>query len=240
MKERVKRRAEQVHEGVRGGVVIGRVSFDETRFQYGNSMGIQGKTRLVREETRVSQGERLFHRVAVSWIPAGETTMMNRQRTVLVSVTAVAVAMMVLGSNAQAQSVPTASPKNYVSFLRGLPEAKTGMSLMQRFTSLERTMNVLKHIPLPGPRIVRQMSSVHNQEMSVFSNIQKNINALLARWSVLQGRYQALENQKERCCAQGKVSLARRVAAQQGQVFNQLNGVQGLVSAERGVATPVR
>jgi len=27
----------------------------------------------VREETRISQGERLFNQVAVSWIPAGET-----------------------------------------------------------------------------------------------------------------------------------------------------------------------
>jgi len=33
-----------------------------------------GKTRLMREETRNSQGERLFNQVAVSWIPAGETT----------------------------------------------------------------------------------------------------------------------------------------------------------------------
>jgi len=37
-------------------------------------MGIHGKTRLVRAETRISQGERLINRVAVSWIPAGETT----------------------------------------------------------------------------------------------------------------------------------------------------------------------
>jgi len=37
-------------------------------------MGILVKTRLVRGETRISQGERLFNQVAVSWIPAGETT----------------------------------------------------------------------------------------------------------------------------------------------------------------------
>jgi hypothetical protein len=36
-------------------------------------MGILVKTRLVRGETRISRGERLFYRVAVSWIPAGET-----------------------------------------------------------------------------------------------------------------------------------------------------------------------
>ena len=48
--------------------------------------------------------------------------MINRPRTALVSVAAVAVAMMVLGSNARAQSVSTASPQNYVRFLQGLPE----------------------------------------------------------------------------------------------------------------------
>ena len=37
-------------------------------------MGIHGRTRLVRAETRISHGERLINRVAVSWIPAGETT----------------------------------------------------------------------------------------------------------------------------------------------------------------------
>jgi hypothetical protein len=36
--------------------------------------GSLGKTRLVSEETRISQGERFFNQVAVSWIPAGETT----------------------------------------------------------------------------------------------------------------------------------------------------------------------
>jgi len=36
-------------------------------------MGIFVNARLVREETRFSQGERLFNQVAVSWIPAGET-----------------------------------------------------------------------------------------------------------------------------------------------------------------------
>ena len=36
-------------------------------------MGILAKTRLVRGETRISQSERLFYRVAVSWIPTGET-----------------------------------------------------------------------------------------------------------------------------------------------------------------------
>ena len=54
--------------------------------------------------------------------------MMNRLRTVLVSVTAVAVTMMVLGSNARAQSVSTASPQNYLGFLQGLCEMKKGTS----------------------------------------------------------------------------------------------------------------
>lgn len=166
--------------------------------------------------------------------------MMNRLRTALVSVAAVTVAMMVLGSNAQAQSVPTATPDNFASFLLGLPAARTGISLMQRYKTLESTMNILKNIPLPSPRIVRQISSLYNQETTVYSSLQKNISALLVSRGVLGAQYQALETQKESLLAKGKVALAQRVAMKQGQVLNQLNGLQGLVLAERGLATPVR
>ena len=66
--------------------------------------------------------------------------MMNRLRTVLVSVTAVAVAMMVLGSNARAQSVSTASPQNYLRFLEGLAERemKKGDPRTQRLSPGKR------------------------------------------------------------------------------------------------------
>ena len=50
--------------------------------------------------------------------------MMNRLRTVFVSVTAVAVSMIVLGSDARAQSVSTASPQKYLRLLQRLAEEK--------------------------------------------------------------------------------------------------------------------
>ena len=168
--------------------------------------------------------------------------MMNRLRTALVSVTAVAVAMMVLGSNARAGSVSTASPQNYLSFLERLArgEITNGNSLMKGYSSLERTMNILENTRHPGPRLVRQIATLYNQELMVFSNIQKNLNALLATQTDLQGQYQALQSQKEALLAAGRVKQARSVAMQQGQVFNVLNSVQRLVVAERGVATPVQ
>ena len=166
--------------------------------------------------------------------------MMNRLRTALVSVTAVAVAMMVLGSNARAQSVSTASQQNYASFLLRLPEVKTGISLLQTYKYLERIRNILKNIPHPRPWITRQISTLYNLEIRVLTNLQKNLNALLAREVVLKGRYLALETRREALLSMGRVLLAQRVAIQQGQVLNVLNGVQGLVVAERGLATPVR
>ena len=159
--------------------------------------------------------------------------MMNRLRTAFVSVAAVAVSMIVLGSDARAKS-------NYASFLLGLPDVKTGISLMQTYKSQERTMNILTNIPLASPKITRQISSLYNQETRVYSNIQKNINALLATEVVLEGQYWALEIKKEKLLSKGKVGKAQGVVIQQGQVFNVLNGVQGLVGAERGLATPVR
>jgi len=166
--------------------------------------------------------------------------MINRPRTAFVSVAAVAVSMIMLGSDARAKSGPAASPKNYMGFLLRLPDARTGMSLMQTYMSLEWTRNILKNIPHPGPRIIQQIACLYNQETRVFTNLQKNIHALLATEVVLEGRYLALETQKEALLSKGKVLLAQRVAILQGQVFNVLNGVQGLVVVERGLATPVR
>jgi hypothetical protein len=219
-----------------GGEVIGRVSFDETRLLLQDFYwGSLGKTRLVREETRVSQCERLFHRVAVSWIPAGETTMMNRPRTALLRVTAVAVAMMVLGFNAQARSVPAASQqKNYLTFLRQLARAEgqvnKGNSLEQKFSSLESTMNILKNTRNPDPRLARRIATqekrIYNQEKMVFGQIQNNTKALLATETKLLVQYQALPPNE------------------QLQVSNTLLSIQGsiqtLVVSERGLATPVR
>jgi len=111
---------------------------------------------------------------------------------------------------------------------------------MQRYKSLEATSTILKHIPLPSPRITRQIASLYNQETRVYSNLQKNINALLASEVKLEKLYLALETQEEALLSKGKVSWARRVAVKEGQVISELNGVQGLVVAERGLATPVR
>ena len=67
-----------------------------------------------------------------------------------------------------------------------------------------------------------------------------NINALLASEAVPRGKYLALLAQKEVLLSAGRVSRARQVAMQQGQVFNVENSVQGLIVAERGAATPIR
>ena len=72
------------------------------------------------------------------------------------------------------------------------------------------------------------------------SKIQNNVNALLASEAVLQGKYLALHAQKEALLSAGRVSRARQVAMQQGQVLNVEISVQGLIVAERGVATPIR
>lgn len=101
-------------------------------------------------------------------------------------------------------------------------------------------MNILKNIPLPGPRIIRQISSFYKQEVRVFSNVQKNINALIVSRGVLEKQYQTLETQKELLLSRGRISQAQRVAVTQGQVYNKLNSLLGLVSAEKGLATPVR
>ena len=165
--------------------------------------------------------------------------MKSRPRKTFLATT-VAVVLIMLGTDIGTQSAHTASPATYPNFLLSLPAARNGISLMQSYKSLERSMNILKNIPLPGPRIIRQISSFYKQEVRVFSNVQKNINALIVSRGVLEKQYQTLETQKELLLSRGRISQAQRVAVTQGQVYNKLNSLLGLVSAEKGLATPVR
>ena len=122
--------------------------------------------------------------------------MMNRLRTALVSVTAVAVAMMVLGSNARAKSVPTPSQQKYLRLLERLAEGeiKTGTSLVQRDSYLDMAIDSLtdrlENIPHPRPRLAREIVAAiafdSNQDSWVDAGIQKNNNALLATEAELQ------------------------------------------------------
>ena len=143
--------------------------------------------------------------------------MMNRLRTVLVSVTAVAVTMMVLGSNAQAQSVSTASPQNYLRFLQGLREMKKGDPRTQRLSpekegkSLEKEGKSLMQLLSGLEKKTPQTARLYKEEMWVFSRIQKNITALVAI----------------------EAELPPRAA-------KELKSIQTLVVKERGVATPLR
>ncbi len=165
--------------------------------------------------------------------------MINRPRTALLSVAAVAFATIVCGSSARAEAVHT-SPQSYLKFLLQLPSAATSMSLLQRFNTLERSLNILKSDPLPGPRQLQQIASLSAKQMGVYSSIQININALLTSAAVLQSKYLAQEAKIEALLAAGRVNQARQVAAQQAQTFNVMNSVQSLIVSERGLATPVR
>lgn len=165
--------------------------------------------------------------------------MINRPRTALLGVVAVAVVTIVLGSNARAQAVPTA-PQAYLRFLLKLPSAANGIFLLQRYHTLERNLNILTNVPSPGAHQLQRIATLSNQEMMVFSAIQNNINALLMSEAVLQGKYLAQEAKIEALLAAGRVFQARQVAIQQGQTFNVINSVQTLIATERGVATPVR
>ena len=91
-----------------------------------------------------------------------------------------------------------------------------------------------------GSHRLQRIAALYNQETSVLSKIQNNINTLPASEAVLQGKYLALQAQKEALLSAGRVSRARQVVMQQGQVFNVENSVQRLIVAERGVATPIR
>ncbi len=166
--------------------------------------------------------------------------MINRPRTAFVSIAAVAVSMIVLGTDARAKSVPAASPQNYMGFLRRLPDARTGMSLTQTIMSKEMTRDSLKEIPLPNPRQVQKIATLYTQEMSVYSRLQTNISALVADWSLLDKQYKALEAQKEALISLGRISAAQRVGKEAGQVASEMYSLPVLISTERGVATPVR
>jgi hypothetical protein len=145
-----------------------------------------------------------------------------------VSVTAVAVAMMVLGSNARAKSVPTPSQQKYLRLLERLAEGeiKTGISLVQRDSyldmAIDRLTDRLENIPHPRPRLAREIARAiatdSKQESKVVASLQQNTKALLATKAELQ----ALPPQEK------------------AQVSNLLNSIQRLVVEERGVATPVR
>ena len=154
--------------------------------------------------------------------------MINRPRTAFVSVAAVAVSMIVLGSDARAKSVPAASPQKYVRFLQQLAkgEMKNGTSLMQRASSLERTMNRLKNIPNPGPRLARRIAT---QEKTVSSK---------SRWSLLDPE----KHQRPSSDTGGPQALppADLTPRQQAQVSSLLSSIQAQVVSERGVATPTR
>jgi hypothetical protein len=132
----------------------------------------------------------------------------------------------------RAKSVPTASQQKYLRLLERLAEGeiKNGISLMQRYSSLERNINRLESIPHPRPRLAREIaraiairskqeSNDFKQESKVVASLQQNTNALLATEADLQ----ALPPQEK------------------AQVSNLLlNSIQRLVVEERGVATPVR
>ena len=164
--------------------------------------------------------------------------MIRRPRIALVSAMAVAVSML-LGSTARAAN-PPAPPNNYYRFLMGLPEARTGITLMQMNNAIARNINFLQHVPMPGPQILNRVAILYSQQSRVFGNIQSNINALLASRATLQGKYQALGFQKESLLAAGRVFRAQQVAMQQGNTSNVLNSLEKLIATERGVATPVR
>jgi len=165
--------------------------------------------------------------------------MINRPRKALLSVAALAFATMVCGSSARAEAIHTTS-QSYLKFLLQLPSAANGMSLLRRYDTLERSLNILTNDPSPGPRQLQQIASLSAKQMGVYSSIQNNINALLTSAAVLQSKYLAQEAKIEALLAAGRVNQARQVAAQQAQTSNVMNSVQNLIVAERGVATPVR
>jgi len=125
--------------------------------------------------------------------------MINRPQTAFLSVTALMVVTAVLGSDARAQSASTAPAQSYTSFLLGLPAARSGISLMQRYKTLERSLIILKNIPLPGPRTIGQISSLYNQLTKVYSNLQKNIKALVVSRERSKGSIRPSNSRRSHC-----------------------------------------
>ena len=133
---------------------------DETMNIYGNSW--QNETCERRDEDLAGRASFLSSRRLLD--SHRRDNMMNRIRTALVSVTAVAVAMMVLGSNARAQSVS---------------------SLEKRASSLENQGKSLVGLLNRLEKRKPQTLTLYNKELSDFSMIQVNIHALVANQSAL-------------------------------------------------------
>jgi adenosine deaminase len=160
--------------------------------------------------------------------------MMNRLRTALVSVTAVAVAMMVLGSNARAKSVPSASQR-YVVVLTRLAqvEIRNGISLLQRYSSLQSTVNRLDSLSMaaaPNSRLVAtidvRIAAVSNRAATVYAGIQNNANFVEATTTALK--------------TVAPLAVPPLPPRAQARVAFTVSSGQILVGVERGVATPIR
>ena len=151
--------------------------------------------------------------------------MINRPRTAFVSIAAVAVSMIVLGTDARAKSGPAASPQKTVRFLESLAarEMKTGKSLVRRANALEGTINILENRPNPGPRLARQIATDSKQLSKVVASLQANTNVLQATTVLLQA-----------------VPSADLTPRQQAQVSSLLSSMQAQVVSDKGVATPTR
>ncbi len=121
--------------------------------------------------------------------------MMNRLRTAFVSVTAVAVAMMVLGSNARAQSLSSLEKK--------------ASSLETKGKSL---VGLLKRLEKRKP----QTLALHKKEWSVFSLIQANIGALQADQIALLAMEASASGKKLKSIQRELKSIQTRVAAERG------------------------
>ena len=203
-------------------------------------MGILVNTRLVRGETRISQRRASFLSSRRLLDSHRRDKMINRPRTAFVSIAAVAVSMIVLGTNARAKSVPAASPQNYMGSSAGCPPLKTGMSLTQTIMSQETSRDGLKEIPAPGPRQVQTNGhSLQSGDECLFSDSDKH-QCTCSGPGTSDKQYLALEAQKERCIAAGRINQARRVREGGGQVFSVMNSLPDSFRTERGVATPTR
>ena len=150
--------------------------------------------------------------------------MINRPRTAFVSIAAVAVSMIVLGTDARAKSGRAASPQKTVTFLKSLAarEITTGKSLVRRANALEGTINRLE-IKSPSPRLARQIAADSKQLSKVVASLQANTNVLQATMVLLQ-----------------TMPSADLTPRQQAQVSSLLSSIQAQVVSDKGVATPTR
>ena len=150
--------------------------------------------------------------------------MINRTRTAFVSVTAVAVAMMVLGSNARAQSVSSLE--------------KRASSLEKRASSLENQGKSLVGLLNRLEKRKPQTLTLYNKELSDLSMIQVNIHALVANQSALLANQSALLAMEANLPPASK--KLKSIQKELNSIQKVLNSTQTRVVAETGVATPVR